>query len=101
MLDGSNLDAHRTDLLLKAGAHARIANHQGRGGQIDDRIEIHATKNDSRIGRSRTQDHVDLDTRVQANAGSANQRFEGALFKHVIESDGESANCSTVRKLPD
>jgi hypothetical protein len=33
---------------------------------------------------------------MQANTGSADQRFEGALFEHVTEKNRELANCSTA-----
>ena len=63
-------------------------------------IKIDAAKNDPRIGSRWTQHHIDLGARMQPNAGSANQRFQGALFKHVFDIDRELANCSTAGDDP-
>ena len=67
---------------------------------FDQRIKIDAAKNDPRIGSRWTQHHIDLGARMQPNAGSANQRFQGALFKHVFDIDRELANCSTAGNGP-
>ena len=44
--------------------------------------KIGTAKHDARVGRRRTQRHVDLFSRVQANARRANDVLERALFDH-------------------
>ncbi len=79
MFDGTHLGPQT----LEAGTHARIADLIGPGRKINHRIEINATENNAGVWRSRSQGHIDLDAGVQADAGSADQRFESALFEHV------------------
>jgi len=45
--------------------------------------QIDATEDDTGIRGRRAQDHIDLDTAVQANAGGANDCLQRALLEHA------------------
>ena len=99
VLNGSHPNFPLGAIALQTGTHARIADTQCRRRQIHRLIEIDATEDDAGIRGRRTQHHIDAFARVQANAGGANQRFEGSLFKHVFEKIGKAAHF-TMRHLP-
>ena len=79
VLDGANLDPR----LFQARTHARIADHEGGGGNIDRFRQIGTPEDDPAVRRSRAESHVDLDAPMQADAGGADHGLECALLEHA------------------
>jgi hypothetical protein len=78
VLDRGDLDA----VPLQAGRHARIADAERIGLQIDRRRQIDAAEDHPGVGLRRTQHERNLGAGVQTHAGGLDDGFQGALTKH-------------------
>ena len=90
---------HADSLLLQSRGHARVANAKRRGRQVHDRIQIHATKHDTRIRRSRAQAQFHFGAGMKADADGIDEMVLFPSFAMCVPSIGDPSLGAGIARM--